>query len=386
LVGIGGGGEHGMVAGGMEAKNHLGLGWFFEAQALRADRHATVAADLDDRAHAPHVIPPGATGCGPQDGAFFFFGLIPGSLRGLAQFAMDFMGVAMRPERGDLRIGRCDFGNLFTGEVGGEAALPELMFAFDFAFGLGRWGIPETDVIKLECPAQLGQGVRIVGEKETVVIDVDLEWATVGQESGGEKIEVGEQQFAFVDLRAGEQAAAIVQHVEHGEGKLGVRKPAVRRGVELPEFTDLRALPAAHRGQDFLGRDGMGELVCQRPAADLSAVEFEGVQAEGFGSGEAVRTRGRAGQPFFEQVQDGLRPSGGVIAPGSARRPEGWLFASTRGVVSGGDRVEPAAGEAELAGGLGDTHRVLPESFEHMADERGSVAMDELLILFKDRE
>jgi hypothetical protein len=39
-----------------------------------------------------------------------------------------------------------------------------------------------------------------------------------------------------------------------------------------------------------------------------------------------------------------------------------------------------------LAGGLGDTHRVLPESFEHMADERGSVAMDELLILFKDRE
>ena len=47
LHGIWGGGQHGMVAGGMEAKDHLGLGWFFNAQALRADGHATVAADLD---------------------------------------------------------------------------------------------------------------------------------------------------------------------------------------------------------------------------------------------------------------------------------------------------------------------------------------------------
>ena len=75
-----------------------------------------------------------------------------------------------------------------------------------------------------------------------------------------------------------------------------------------------------------------------------------------------------------------------MIAPGSARRPEGWLFASVRGAVSSGDRVEPTAGKSELAGGLGDGHRVLPESFEHMADERGGVAMAELLILFKDRE
>ena len=37
----------------------------------------------------------------------------------------------------------------------------------------------------------------------------------------------------------------------------------------------LGALPAAHGSQDFLGRGGMGELVGQRPAADLGAVEFE---------------------------------------------------------------------------------------------------------------
>ena len=137
MLGIWGGSEHGMVACGMEAKDHLGLGWFFDAEALRADRHTTIAADLDGGAHTPHVIPPRTTRRGPQDRAFFFFGLIPGPLRGLTQFAVDFMGVAMRPQIGDVGIGRCDFGDLFTGEVGRESALPELMFAFDFAFGVG---------------------------------------------------------------------------------------------------------------------------------------------------------------------------------------------------------------------------------------------------------
>ena len=200
MLRIWGGGQHGMVACGMEAKNHLGLRWFFDAEALRADGHTTITADLDGGAYAPHVIPPGTAGCWTQDGAFFFSGLIPGSLRRLAQFAMDFLSVALRPESGDMGIGSCDFGNLFAGEVGRESALPELMFAFDFAFGLGRGGIAETDVIELERPAQLGQGVRIVGEKDTVVIDVDLERTSVGQESVWEEVEVGEQEFALINL------------------------------------------------------------------------------------------------------------------------------------------------------------------------------------------
>ena len=199
-MGMGCRGQHGMMAGGMETKDHFGFGWFFNSQALRADRHATVAADLDERAHAPDIIPPRAAGCWPQDGAFFLAGLIPGSLRGLAQFAMDFPGIAVRPQGVNLRIGDGDFGDLFTGEVGGQASLPVLVGAFDFAFGLGRWGIPETDVIEFERPAQLGQGVRILSEKEAVVINVDLERASVGQKSGGQEVEVGEEEFAFVNL------------------------------------------------------------------------------------------------------------------------------------------------------------------------------------------
>jgi hypothetical protein len=188
------------------------------------------------------------------------------------------MGVAMRPQGVHAWVGDFDFGDFFTGEVSGQASLPVLVGAFDFAFGLGGGGIEETDVVKLECPAQLGQGVRIVSEKEAVVIDVDLERASGRPEGGGQEVEVGEQEFPLLNFCAGEQAAAIIEQIEHGEGGPGVRKPAVRRGVELPEFADLRALPAADGRQNFFGRDRMGETVFERPAADLGAVELEGVQ------------------------------------------------------------------------------------------------------------
>ena len=91
-----------------------------------------------------------------QHGTFFFLGLVPRALRGLVQFAMDFVGAAMESQVVDVRIGAGDFGDLLAGEGGGESSLPELMFAFDFAFGLGRGGIQEADVIELERPSQLG--------------------------------------------------------------------------------------------------------------------------------------------------------------------------------------------------------------------------------------
>ena len=200
LIGVGCGGEHGMMAYGVEAKHDFGFVRFFDAQALCADGHAAIAADFDDGSDAPHIIPPRATRCGTQDGAFFLAGLIPGSLRGLAQFAMDFLRVAMRPQGVNVWIGDGDFGDLFAGAVGGEPALPALVGAFDFAFGLGRGGIAEANVIELERPAQLRERVRIVREEEAVVIHVNLERASVGQESSGQKVEVGEEEFTLIKL------------------------------------------------------------------------------------------------------------------------------------------------------------------------------------------
>lgn len=141
-------------------------------------------------------------------------------------------------------------------------------------------------------------------------------------------------------------------------------KPAVRRGVELPEFADERALPATHGGPDFFRRDGMGEMVFDGPAADLGAVEWEGVEAQGFGSGEAVGTGRGAGQTFFEECHDGEWPGGGVIAAGGSRLPGGLGVADAGGIVGGGQRVETTAGKVELGGGLCRA----AGSLEHMAE------------------
>ena len=173
------------MASGMEAKHDFAAWGSFQTQALRADGHAAIGSDFDEGAHAPYIIPPRTTGRWPQDGTIFFPGLVPSPLWGLAQFPMGFMGVVVCPQVFDMPVGDFQFGNLFTGEVGRQAALPELVCAFDFAFGLWRGGIAQADVVELECPAQLREGGRIVREKDTMVIDIDLERATVGQKSVG---------------------------------------------------------------------------------------------------------------------------------------------------------------------------------------------------------
>jgi hypothetical protein len=100
---------------------------------------------------------------------------------------MDFLGVGMPPQGINVRIGHLDSGNFFAGETGRQPALPELVFAFDFAFGVGRGGVAQADVVELERPAQWGERVWIVGEKEAVIINVALEGPSVGQKGGGQK-------------------------------------------------------------------------------------------------------------------------------------------------------------------------------------------------------
>jgi hypothetical protein len=101
---------------------------------------------------------------------------------------MNFVSVVVRPQGVDVRIGNMDFVDLFAGEVGRQPALPELVFAFDFAFGLRRGGVAQADVIELESPAQLREGVRVLSEEEAVVIDIELEGPSVSQESSGQEV------------------------------------------------------------------------------------------------------------------------------------------------------------------------------------------------------
>ena len=236
-----------------------------------------------------------------------------------------------------MRVGHLDLGNLFAGEIGWEATLPELVLALDFSFSLGCWGIKETNVVEFESPAELGQCVGIFGEKQGVIIDVDLQWATVGQEGGGQEIKVGEQEFTAIDFGSDEEAAAIVEHIEHGKIQGGGWEPAMRRGVQLPELADLGTLPAAHWGVRALGGSWMGIAMVHGPATNLGAIELEGVQSQGFRGDETVRARRVAAQTFFKEAGHRLGPNGGMVTPGGARDPQGGFLVSA-GVEVIGDQ------------------------------------------------
>ena len=92
------------------------------------------------------------------------------------------------------------------------------------------------------------------------------------------------------------------------------------------------------------GRGRVREALVDRPEADLGAVELEGVEAQGFGGGEAVRARWRAGQAFFEEVSDRLGPGTGMITTRGSGDPGSRFLPSTGEEVVGEERVEAAAG------------------------------------------
>ena len=263
----------------MKAQNDFCARGTFDAQALCADWDASIGAGFDQGANTPNIRPPGAVGGLAQDRAVFFFGQIPRPLWDHAQFAMGFMVVAMEAQSIDVGVGHFNIGYFFAGEIGWEAALPELVFALDFSFCLRCWSIKETDVVELERPAQLSERVRIFDEEDGVVIDIDLQWASVGQESGGKEIQVGEQEFSAVNFGGDKKAAAIVEHVEHREVRGTQGKPVMGRGVQLPEFADLGTLPAAHGGWRAYGRGSMRMVVVNGPLANLGTVQLEGVKS-----------------------------------------------------------------------------------------------------------
>ena len=71
------GGQHRVVARGVEAEDDSRLGRFFDAESLSADRHAAISAYFEQRADAPDIGPPGTTWHRAQNGAIFLFGAVP---------------------------------------------------------------------------------------------------------------------------------------------------------------------------------------------------------------------------------------------------------------------------------------------------------------------
>src|SRR5258706_5391898 len=138
------------MAGGMQAEDHFCSRRFFNAQALGANGHAAIAADFERGAHAPDISPPRTAWGRAQSGAVSIFRPVPGLSQCLAQLTMDLMAVVMEAQRVNVAVGFGQFGNFLAREISGQAALPELMLACDFAFGLGSGGVAQAHIIESE--------------------------------------------------------------------------------------------------------------------------------------------------------------------------------------------------------------------------------------------
>ena len=113
---------------------------------------------------------------------------------------MGFLGVMVQAQSVDVKISVLKLREGFAGKIRREAFLPELVFSLNFPFGLWGWSITKTNVVELERPAQLGERVRVMGEKDGVIIDVKLEWPSVGQKGGGQEIKIGQEEFPLIDF------------------------------------------------------------------------------------------------------------------------------------------------------------------------------------------
>ncbi len=317
---------------------------------MRTDRHAALGVDVNRGTQAPNKRPPGAIGLGPEDGTFFSEGQVPGELGGHFELAVDFGGIAVEAQFVDVGIGCIQSGDALSGEVGGESVLLVLMFALDFAFGLWGGSVAESDAVKVERLAQGGEGFGPGGEEKGVIVDVERQRQAVADEGLGEEIKVRQQDFLLIDFGAGKDTAAIVQEVEHGEELAGIGEVGMGRGIQLPELTETVALPAPDHPGSGAQAGGLGQVVLNGPAADLSAVDFELKTQQDLAGSKAI---GR-GRPTTEAgAQEGLnvrRPVGAVIAAGAVGLPELIAAGSGRQIVAV-KLIEAAARKLQFGSG-----------------------------------
>ena len=349
-----------------------------DAEALGADGYTAIGAHFDVGAQAPDKGPPGTVGYRAQHRALFFEREVPGLLGFHFEFPMDFLPVAMEAQRLDMRVGLVEVGNVFAGEVGRQALLPEEVAAFDFSFGLRGWGITEGDAIEMQRPAQLGQRVWGVGEEEAVVIHIEFQRQPPFDEGRRQQIKVGQQVFRLVEFGAGEDARAIIQHVDHWEGLAAVGEPGMGRGVQLAEFADLAALPAPHGRQRAVIGFGMGELVLNCPATDLSPVELEVAFAMRLAGSEAVGSRGVAAEPFAQKRLHFGGPVGRMVATRNPRGPGGLLMPGAGLKVIAIDFIEASPPQADPLGGRARFEFAGTKQGQNVTDERTGTAMGQL--------
>ena len=359
----------------------FGAGRRLDSEELGTSGHTALRADFDGSALTPDKGPPGAARNGTQDAAFLPLSAVPGLLGFHLKLAVNLVLVAMQAQVLDMEVGLINVRDLFTGKVSGQALLPEEVTAFDFALGLWGWSVTEADAIEVQGLAELSQGVRVMGEEEAVKIDIDFQGQSALDEGGRQKIQIGQEEFPFIDFRAGENAAAVIEHIDHRKELGAVGKPGVGRGIQLPEFPNAVALPTFNRSRRARVGFGVSQAVDYSPAADLSPVDLELTFAEHLAGGKAVRSWGLAAEALLQEGVHLGGPSLGVIAARNAGRPSGFLVMRTGRQVVSVKLVKTSSRKPQAPRGSLGLEFLGPERRQHMANQGGSTAMGQLPFL-----
>ena len=92
-------------------------------------------------------------------------------------------------------------------------------------------------------------------------IDIDFQGQAALDESGRQEIQIGQEEFAFIDFGASENAAAVIEHIDHrkelgaiGEPGVGRVSAAIHRYLGSPPCKWYKDLPMANRTTDLSTR------------------------------------------------------------------------------------------------------------------------------------
>lgn len=143
----------------------------------------------------------------------------------------------------------------------------------------------------------------------------------------------------------------------------------MRRGVVLPELTDLLELPAANRFSRLLEFGVRGESVCRRPTANRGTIELEVETATDLRGRETVAGRRVIREQLAQEIGDNPRP---VLALAAARRAgfPGVLAAPGAGTqIIAVERVEATMANAEFGAGIAYRDVAFTEPRENIADK-----------------
>ena len=187
-------------------------------------------------------------GNGEQVGALFFEGFVPSGVGGQAGGAADVVLVVPVQLGLEELVRGWEIGDAFVGQKGHEAFLKGVKAPFNFAFGLRIRGDAMGDAQSGEGALKLRMGVEAVGggamAEERQAIGVERGGRAVFFDGSAQMAEVAPSRVAG-DEGAGDDFAGMIVG---GENEGGIRvggPPRMGRGIVLPEFADVGALPAA---------------------------------------------------------------------------------------------------------------------------------------------